>query len=43
MIPGFQWRLALEATYEAILTTTEDKAEGMDAFLAKREPGWTGR
>ncbi len=35
--------LALEATYGAILTTTEDKAEGMDAFLAKREPGWKGR
>jgi len=43
MIPGFQWRLALEATYGAILPTTEARAERMNPCLAKREPGWTRR
>lgn len=35
--------LALEAAYGAILTTTEDKAEGIGAFLGKRKPVWKGR
>ena len=35
--------LCLEATLFGLLCGTEDKAEGTQAFLAKRKPEWKGR
>ena len=35
--------LAVERLAQALLHTTDDKAEGADAFLAKRRPGFQGR
>jgi len=35
--------LALEATLFGQLWKTEDKREGMQAFLEKRSPVWVGR
>jgi enoyl-CoA hydratase len=34
--------IALEAGYFGLLSATADKAEGMEAFLAKRAPSFTG-
>jgi cyclohexa-1,5-dienecarbonyl-CoA hydratase len=33
----------LQATYLATLMQTHDATEGIEAFIAKREPGWTHR
>ena len=33
--------LDLEAHYAYLLSKTEDRAEGMKAFLEKRNPAWT--
>ena len=35
--------LALEKFAQAALCETEDKVEGLTAFLEKREPRWKGR
>src|SRR5437588_8843585 len=35
--------LTQEASFFAILFSTEDRKEGMDAFIAKREPRFVGR
>lgn len=35
--------LVIERLAQSLLYTTQDKAEGADAFLAARDPQWTGR
>ena len=40
---GLSEALEIEAVSQAALTATEDAAEGMRAFIEKREPNFLGR